>query len=367
MTGVIVHEWLESMGGAEKVVMRLADIYPDAPIVALWNDAPGRFQEGRVHESWLAHTPFRRHKAAALPIMPLTWRTLGARSADWVLCSSHLFAHHARFSGRARDARKFVYAYTPARYIWEPGIDERGSSHLVRAAAGALRPIDRRRAAEAHSVAAISEFVRERIERSWDRDSAVIYPPVAVEAFSGEPDLSDEERDLLARLPADFLLGASRFVTYKKLDTVIRTGAIAKVPVVIAGSGPDLARLQSVARDLGTEVHFVHQPSHDLLHALYARSIAFVFPAVEDFGIMPVEAMAAGTAVLGPRIGGVSETVSDGVSGALIESFESVEDVKEGISRIRTLKRSEIVARADLFNEARFDCAIRGWIDGESR
>ena len=97
MSGVIVHEWLESTGGAENVFDVLGRTFPDAARVCLWNDSDGRFTD--VQETVLARTPLRHSKAVALPFMPLVWRHLPALDADWVLCSSHAFAHHARFAG----------------------------------------------------------------------------------------------------------------------------------------------------------------------------------------------------------------------------------------------------------------------------
>ena len=102
MSGIIVHEWLQPNGGSENVFDVLSETFPDAARFCLWNDSEGRFTG--VEESWLARTPLRRNKVAALPIMPAVWRSLPDREADWVLCSSHAFAHHARFGGPARTA-----------------------------------------------------------------------------------------------------------------------------------------------------------------------------------------------------------------------------------------------------------------------
>ena len=111
MAGVIVHEWIEKTGGAEKVLDAMIGCFPDADIRVLWNDAQDRYPGRRVGESWLSRTPLRRSKALALPLMPLTWRNLSASKAyEWMLVSSHLFAHHAKFLGTNRDIPKLVYA-----------------------------------------------------------------------------------------------------------------------------------------------------------------------------------------------------------------------------------------------------------------
>lgn len=360
--GAIIHEWLEPFGGAEKVVDRLAGLYPSARIHVLWNDAPRRYEESRVHETWLARTPLRRHKALALPAMPFVWRDLGHDDIDWMVCSSHLFAHHARFSGEARDAAKYVYAYTPARYIWEPEFDPRGSALATRVASRVLRPLDRHRAQEATAVAGISEFVRERIRKAWDVDATVIYPPVEVARFAAAPEaLSGEDLLTLESLPSDFILGASRFVAYKRLDLVIEAGAALGIPVVLAGAGPEESRLRAIAASRTADVRFVHQPSHELLSMLYRKAEAFVFPAIEDFGIMPVEAMASGTPVIARTVGGASETVVDGVSGALIEDF-SPTSVRQAFDTVGSLDRSAIRERAQHFDQHVFDRRMSAWL-----
>jgi glycosyltransferase involved in cell wall biosynthesis len=360
--GVIVHEWLEPTGGAEKVVARLAGLFPDAPIVALWNDAPTIFPRERVQESWLSRTPLRHSKPLAVPFMPATWRLLPRQAASWYLCSSHLFAHHARFIG-SREAIKLVYAYTPARYIWDPDADDRGSSMLARLGGRVLRPLDRRRAQEATAVAAISNFVAHRIQRSWARDATVIYPPVAVSSFANHHGvISPSDHQVIASLPSSFILGASRFVPYKRLDQVISTGVVLGVPVVLAGSGPDEGRLRQIAHDSGASVTFVGPPSHNLLVELYARSLAYVFPGLEDFGIMPVEAMATGTPVVGLAAGGVSETVVHGTSGALVSSFDSRDDLLSAFDTLTGLEEADVKARAWEFDESIFDRRMSKWV-----
>lgn len=182
MPGVLVHEWIEKTGGAEKVLDVMAEALPDADIFSLWDDAPDRYPGRRVFETPLARSPLRRHKALALPAMLSTWRHLQSDAKyDWMLVSSHAFAHHARFTGMNREIPKFVYVHTPVRYIWAPELDARGNSLAVKAAASLFKRLDRKRAQEAVAIAAGSEFVRQRIQRTWDRDATVIYPLVGVD------------------------------------------------------------------------------------------------------------------------------------------------------------------------------------------
>lgn len=323
MSGLVVHEWAERSGGAENVVDQMLKVFPDADLNVLWNDAPDRYP-GAV-ESWLARTPLRRHKALAMPLMLPTWRLIRAtRAYDWILVSSHLFAHHVALRSSSMAPPKYVYAHSPARYIWAPEHDDRGTKLSARVASPLFKRIDRIRAQEPEAIAANSLFVRQRIADAWDRDSEVIYPPVDVERIGDvqawESRLTSDERRLLEALPQSFVLGASRFVRYKSLDRVIAAAELADLPVVIAGRGPEENHLRELAAAARVPAHIVHSPSDSLLWALYRRAMVLAFPAVEDFGIVPVEAQILGTPVVTGPVGGQVESVCDGVTGVISES-----------------------------------------------
>ncbi|WP_375422746.1 glycosyltransferase [uncultured Friedmanniella sp.] len=363
--GVLVHEWIAQAGGSENVFEAMNDIYPDADLVCLWNDSTGRFNEEQLKQTWLSRTPLRRSKALALPFMPATWRRLAYEDYEWALISSHLFAHHARFVGQPAGFRRYVYVHTPARYIWSPELDGRGNSLAARTVAAALKPIDRRRAQEPASYAANSAFVRTRIQDAWGVEAQVIFPPVEVEAIQGVEDwrtrLTEAEQEQLDGLPDGFVLGASRFIPYKRLDVVIRTAEAAGRPVVLAGKGPELENLQAVAREASVPVQFVHAPSGPMLWALYQRTSLYVFPAVEDFGIMPVEAMAAGAPVLAQSVGGTAESVVPGETGALVP-FRSRAEMAEGAEAAMATVREARLNRARDFSRRRFEERITGWV-----
>lgn len=365
MTGVLVHEWIAQEGGSENVLQAMSEAFPGADVVCLWNDSTGRFDPSRLRESWLARTPLRRSKALALPVMPLAWRTLRDKGYDWALISSHAFAHHARFRGTRSDFRRMVYVHTPARYVWTRTFDARGDNPLARLASHALRPLDRARAREGAEFAANSEFVRSRIRDTWGVDARVIYPPVRVETIQSVSDwrehLDGAEVRIMETLPDDFLLGASRFIPYKRLEQVIRVGEATGRPVVLAGKGPSLGMLQELAAVASVPVHFVHAPSEAMLHALYQQAAVYVFPAVEDFGIMPVEAMAAGAPVLAQSEGGAAESVVPDRTGSLIR-FDSADEMRAGVERALATDRSERVRRAKEFSSARFRDEVVDWV-----
>lgn len=367
VSGLIVHEWIEENGGAEKVVAAMVDAFPGADVLALWDDAPGSLGTDRVRETWLARTPLRRRKVAALPTLPLVWRYAVPRDRphDWLLVSSHLFAHHVRARGASTGVPKLVYAHTPARYLWVPELEPRGASAPVRLAASVLKPLDRNRAGELTAVAANSGFVRDRIRDTWQRDAEVIHPPVGVTSIStGGPwreRLDPSERAVLDGLPEGFVLGASRMVPYKALDRVIRAGELSGRPVVLAGGGPDEARLRAVAAIAAVPVRFVGRVSDALLYALYERCAVFVFPPIEDFGIMPVEAMAAGAPVVCHRVGGAKESVAVSGLGAAVDVADDDELARAVASVLKDGRRVEPGAMAS-FSRERFVEEIRDFV-----
>lgn len=365
MSGVIVHEWVEAAGGAERVVEQFVRAFPDADLRVLWDDAPGRFDTLST-ETWLARTPVRRHKALALPLTIPTWRLLGgARDYDWMLVSSHMFAHHAKFRGQNTGIPKYVYVHTPARYIWTPELDERGAHPAIRAVSPLLQTIDRSRAQEATALAANSQFVKERIARVWDRDPVVIHPPVDVEGIADVDRwsalLTDEEHRQLEALPQEFILGVSRFIPYKRLDLVIAAAEIAGVPAVIAGRGPEEAALRERAASATVPVIFVVSPSDSMLYALFQRASVFVFPPIEDFGIVPVEAQVLGTPIVTGPVGGQLETFTNGTTGIIADSTDPA-DLASAVERAIDLQPFDGPAITARFSPTAFRQRIQKFV-----
>ncbi|WP_188711158.1 glycosyltransferase [Microbacterium faecale] len=360
MSGIIVHEWLSPAGGSENVFEAIARAFPDAERWCLWNESD-RLRP--IHETVLARTPLKGRKALALPFMSAVWRNLPRRDADWVLTSTHLFAHHARFKGAARDAPKLVYAHTPARYIWVPELDVRGASLPARLASRALKPLDRRRAQEPVALAANSEYIAQRISDAWEREAEVIYPNVDVERIFAKPVLSADDEERLAQLPSEFILGFSRFVPYKRLDAAIDAGRVAGLPVVLAGGGDGESELRAYGERVHPGmVHFAINPSDQLLSAILRRAMALVFAPIEDFGIIPVEAMAAGTPVLVNATGGAVESVVDGVTGAHVHDWSDDAELRAAVDTAVGCSADACRDRARDFGSDVFDRRIREFV-----
>ncbi|MET3175522.1 UNVERIFIED_ORG: glycosyltransferase involved in cell wall biosynthesis [Arthrobacter sp. UYCu721] len=364
MRGLIAHEWISRHGGSENVLDVMARAAPDDDIYCLWNDSEDRFPGRNIRESWLSKTALRKNKAAALPFMPATWRNVDISRYDSVLVSSHAFAHHIGSPKLRSTIPIHVYVHTPARYIWAAEMDNRGRHPLVRGIAPAFKSLDKKAAAEGPKFAANSSFVRRRIEDSWGADSEVIYPPVRIEMLQSERNWSDRldlaDSATLEALPNDYILGASRFVAYKNLDKVIAVGNACNLPVVLAGSGPEESFLRAKASEAKVPVYFINRPTDELLFALYQRALLFVFPPVEDFGIMPVEAMALGTPVLVNPVGGAIESVRLLGGGATLQS-DSTSEMESAARRAISIDMSSAQRKATTFSESAFIASINNW------
>jgi glycosyltransferase involved in cell wall biosynthesis len=207
-----------------------------------------------------------------------------------------------------------------------------------------------------HAYAANSREVQARIRRFWKRDAVVIHPPVDVEYFATAP----------AQPARDYLLGVGRWIPYKNFDLMIEVAAEAGLPLVVAGSGPEETRLRRLAANVRVPVTFEVRPSRERLRELYAGARALLFPAHEDFGIIPVEAQACGTPVIGLNSGGLLETVVDGDTGFLLGSMRPV-DHAGAVRRVGELDGARIREHAAAFSPQRFSDQMGDWIMHETR
>jgi glycosyltransferase involved in cell wall biosynthesis len=348
----LVHEWFGATGGAEKVFISIGDLVPHADRFVLWKDSD---VEGdlSLRQSWLARTPLRRTKAVALPFMPLTWRTLTSQRYDVVISSSHAFAHTVKL-GPPEQTRYLSYVHSPARYLWSPSFDSRGSNPLLAGPRKALQAADLRLSRHVHSYAANSREIRERIRLYWRRDAHVVNPPVRVEFYADAP-LADRDQN------RDYLLGVGRFVPYKNFDLMIEIAAAAGLPLVLAGKGPEEASLRRHAARVGVPVRFEIKPSDERLRQLYWGARALLFPTHEDFGMIPVEAQACRTPVVGLRRGGLLETVVDGETGLLVHSTDPGRHVA-AVRRVGELRADAAQANAATFSTAAFRVRLAAWV-----
>jgi glycosyltransferase involved in cell wall biosynthesis len=363
---LLSHEWISSIGGSENVFRALMDVFPAADATCLWNDAPETFDRP-VSESWLASTPLRGKKVLSLPLMPRVWEQVSLEGYDAVLASSHAFSHHLASRAARAGLNAYAYVHSPARYIWAPDVEARGRRLLARAGSIPLKRIDRRAADPRVHYAANSEYISDRIRRAWRVDATVIYPPVDVERIMSVDRWRDEltaaEGAIFDALPSDgFILGASRLVSYKRLDLVIEVGQALGMPVVIAGSGPAEKRLRAEADEVSVPVHFVGRVSDAQLYALYQEALLFVFLALEDFGIMPVEAMATGTPVLVNTEGGASESVLGVGGGVAWAASRPIAQLARAAESALAMDITDATSRVARFSHAAFARRVCHWV-----
>ncbi len=312
----IAHEWLAVRAGSEKTFEAMAQAYPEADLYALtWDrDAQFDFSGREVTTTLLDRWPaLRDRRELALPLMSLAWKAIDVHDTyDVVLTSSHAFV---RSFPPAKRATHFCYCHTPLRYAWVPDIDARTQRRIPgkSAAFAALREWDRRTAKNVDFFAANSTAVRDRIHECYGRESEVIHPPVDT-VYYDLPERPVERTRALA---------VSRFVPYKSVALAIEACAAAEVPLTVAGKGPQEQELRALAAGLGADVEFEISPSDERLRELYHACSALVFPANEDFGIIPVEAQACGAPVVALDVGGARDTVVQGETGLRVQRQEA--------------------------------------------
>ncbi len=361
----LAHEWLDVRAGSEKTFEVLAGLFPDADLFALTDTMGDDFEAGGrpVHTTFIDRVaPLRDRRSVALPLMPVAWRTVTRRSYDLVLTSSHACAKGFR---PGRDAVHLCYCYTPMRYVWDPH-DRRSTLHVLAGDLGpraALRRWDRRSTRWVDGFAAISTAVQERIQRYYGVPSRVIHPPVDTIFYS--PGAGTERGLPVPGGP--FALACSRFIPYKRLDLAILAADRVGIPIVVAGQGPAEPALRALAGRVKVPVTFELAPSDERLRRLYRAAAAFVFPALEDFGIVAVEAQACGTPVVALAEGGTADTVVDGLTGTLV-AHQDADGFAAGLQRALDLDASAAcVAHAGAFSVARFGERVRGWVDDVGR
>src|SRR3954452_1818384 len=301
----IVHEWLTIPGGSEKVVARMLDLVPQAELfTSVYDPAPWppAFTERPVHTSFLNRIPgaTRRYRQL-LPLMNRAFRSFDLRGYDLVISSNHACAKNVKAPD---DALHVCYCYTPMRYAWDPAFLDGELGPAARVAArpvvSHLRRVDRRAAAGPDAFVGISHAVADRIRRSYGRDADVVFPPVEVDRFLGA------ERD-----PEDFYLFFGRIVPYKRADEAVQACLRLGRRLKVIGTGRALDRVRELAGG-SPDIEFLGYVSDDDLPPIMSRARALLFPGEEDFGIVPVEAQAAGVPVIAYGVGGARDTVVDG-------------------------------------------------------
>jgi len=352
---LIAHEWLTVVGGSDQVAAAMARALACPRVVtAIARDSTTDelFPDTQVGTLWTNRLPAAQHRWRAYsPAIILAWSMYRARDVDVLISSSHFAARAAASGFRGPH---LCYCYTPMRVAWRPDLEldrlRPSLRPLVNGVLPAVRAWDRRTAKGVTAFAGISSSVVERIRHAYGRDARRIFPPVEVSTF-----LTSKRRP-----PFKHFLAFGRLIPYKRFDLAIQACANAGFTLVIAGSGPDEARLRTMA---GPSVRFVGRVDHAYYLDLLAGATALLFPGEEDFGIVPVEAQAAGCPVVALGRGGALDTVRDGETGVLFaeQTVEALQDAMETVLG-RAWDDAALRLWASQFSEERFAEELRAFV-----
>lgn len=355
MKVAIVHDYLVNRGGAERVVAAMHRVWPDAPIFTalFFPDATyAEFRTADVRPSRLQR--FIKDPAAfraALPLYPRAFASMDFSGFDVVISSSAGFAHHVR---PPRGTCSIVYAYSPPRFLWSPdygldGVVPRWARPVLPPVLAWLRRRDRRAAARPHFYLAVSKVARERLQRVYGRPSTVLYPPVFTERFS------------IAEHAEDLYLLVGRLLPYRRADLAVRAFTQMRRRLVVVGDGPARASLEAMA---GPSIEFRGAIPDAELTDLYGRCAGIVVPGEEDFGLIPLEANAAGRPAIAFDAGGARETVIDGVTGVLFGGRDPASLIA-AVERARAISfdPGALRAHAETFSERNFAARLRSFTD----
>lgn len=314
----IVHDYLNQMGGAERVVEVLHRMFPDAPIYTTIVDRDKLWPELRkadIRTTWMQRIPgILKSSKLYFWLYPLAIGTMKFKEYDLVISSSSAYAKGISVGG---STRHLCYCHTPMRFAWdfETYMESNEASRLQRTLArgmmGFLRQWDRRTSGGVHHFVANSTVVRSRISAIYGRASSIVFPPVNVARFKAAEPESEPEPEI-----GDYFLVVSRLVSYKRIDLAVEACTKMGAELVIIGDGPDRKKLEALA---GPTVRFLGRLPDEQVVRYMRRCRALIFPGVEDFGITPLEANACGRPVVAFRGGGALDTVVEGVTGEFFE------------------------------------------------
>jgi len=311
MKTAVIHDWLVTYAGAERVLEQMLYLYPEADVFTLFDFLPDRDRGfllcRHIRTSFMQHLPLARKKYRHyLPLMPLAIGRFDLSAYDLILSSSHAVAKGVQ---KNPGQLHICYCHTPMRYAWdlrefylkESGLDRGLVGGVVNLIVDRLQAWDMMTAKHVDYFIANSQYVADRIRRAYQRESVVIYPPVDVDSFA------------LNFNKENCYVTASRMVPYKKMDMVVQ--AFSRMPdkrLIVIGDGPDFDKVKALA---GKNIELLGYQEANILARYLQKARAFIFAAEEDFGIVPVEAQACGTPVIAYGKGGVLETVLDGKTG----------------------------------------------------
>jgi len=345
-TAVLTHHWLVRVRGGEKVLQALCELLPGSPIYTLVHDPIG-IGDGwpEVRTSLLQWLPgAKKHYPKMLALLALAARAVRLPPVDLVVCSDAAIAKAMRPDGRSKVV---CYCHSPMRYAWDEDMRREYGRTLPLAlrapfliSTALARRIDARGARRVDQFVANSRHVAERIRRYYGREAMVVHPPVDLPAAP------------ITGAREDFYLCVGHHVPYKRLDLALAACERLDRCLVVIGDGPDVERLRSRA---GPVVEWVGWQSASVINDYYRRAAGLLFPGEEDFGIVPVEAMAHGCPVIAYGVGGATETVVDGQTGVLFQP-QTADALVAAMQRATSMSFDAVVMHrhTQRFSRARF-------------
>jgi glycosyltransferase involved in cell wall biosynthesis len=353
----VVHDWLTGMRGGEKVLLSLLRLFPDAALYTLLHvkgSVAPEIEAREIHTSFLQHLPgveaLYRH---FLPLFPAAAASLDLSAYDLVVSSSHCVAKGVR---PGEGALHLCYCHTPMRYVWDryddyfgPGRVSGLAARLIPRVAEGLRAWDVATAGRVAHYAANSAYVAARIRRYYGREAEVIPPPVDTDFFTPGPEAG-----------GGYDLVVSALAPYKRIDMVLEAYRGTGRPLRIVGTGPEALRLRRLAPP---EASFLGWVDDVALRELYRGCRAVIMPGVEDFGIVPVEAMACGRPAVVLGEGGGAESVTPGETGVVLRDAtrEGLRAAIDSLERVR-FNPSTLRARAETYGRQVFEARFRDFV-----
>jgi len=351
MKVALTHDYLNQYGGAERVLETLMEIFPDAPVYTLLYDRQktfGRF-DGRVKKTSFLDLDFvRKNHRLFIPLMPLAAQMMLVDDGyDLIISSS---AGYAKGISPKSNVKHISYCHTPLRYAWEEeyltGVISNFQLSIFKSILNYLRNWDFRAGQKPDILIANSRFIADKIKKYYGRDSTVIYPPVDLKVFN--PELTN---------PKSYFMAAGRLMHYKRFDLIVKSFNALRLPLKIVGSGPEFERLESRIKNLKSRnieiIPFIKNTNE--LRELYCGAKAFIFPQVEDFGLVAAEAIACGTPVIAYNAGGAKEIVAHGENGILFNE-QTENSLKNAVQEFSKYKFDpvKVAASAKKFSKEEF-------------
>lgn len=359
----IITDWLTNYGGAESVISAFHDLFPDAPVYTTIYRSEKMRELGKlknVHTTWLDKIPLAKHQYL-LGQMPTAIEMMDLNEFDIVLSSCHSVSKGVITKP---NTLHISYCHTPMRYAWESWDFETRLKKfpsilhpMIRRQIKKIREWDYCAAQRVDKYIANSSHISKQIKKHYKRNSDVIYPPVHTEKFKPVENPTE-----------DYYFSIGRLIPYKKFDLLVETFNKSGEKLKIAGTGPELKKLKSMAKE---NVEILGYVDDKILVDLYANCKAFLFPQLEDAGIVPLEAMASGRPVIALNRGGSLDTMIENKTGIFFEE-QTVKSLSDAINRFETLRQVQgkfnpkfIREHAKKFDVEIFKEKVRDYIDNE--